>query len=379
MLSRERLVELYRELRDEPVLSVYLDGDQHDPAERDVWRRRLDQQLAAVRAHVEEEDDEASPTDLDRVTEAASRIQEKLDGFDAFLPGKGWVAFATPDQLWYSESVQVPMPDLVRWEKGIRVAPYVRALKQQRAVILVLVDSRRARVFRYLDGEVSEPEDLRADTFMGDLSDIGQPKRATNRSGIRGKTSTDAAQTFLAVGEERMLKQLMDVVADKVGDHGFLVVGGTPEAVSAAVNKLPAGIRDRTLERRSLHVDVKESEARDAAEEAASELTKSLQHAHLDDLLDRARSGGLGCLGMDETIRALMERRVGLLLLSRNLIRDAPDVADHCVGAAFEQNADVEELSDLAADKLDAEGEGIGAVLRFRVRKPDDAAGEDAA
>lgn len=378
MLSRERLVELYRELRDEPVLSVYLDGDQHDPAERDVWRRHLDQQLADVRTRIEE-DPEASAGDLDRLAEATTRIREKLNGFDAFLPGKGWVGFATPDQLWYSESMQVPMPDLVRWEKGIRVAPYVRALKQQRSVILVLVDSRRARVFRYLDGEVTEPADLRADTFMGDLSDIGQPKRATNRSGVRGKTSTDAAQTFLAVGEERMLKELMDVVAEKVGDHGFLVLGGTSAAVSAAMRKLPNGIRDRTLERPSLHVEMKEDEVRGAAEEAASELTQQLQHAHLDDLLDRARSGGLGCLGMEETIRALVERRVGLLLLSRNLIRDAPDVADRAVGTAFEQNAEVEELSALAAEKLDAEAEGIGAVLRFRVREREDVSGEDAA
>lgn len=271
------------------------------------------------------------------------------------------------------------MPDLVRWEKGIRVAPYVRALKQQRSVILVLVDSRRARVFRYLDGEVTEPADLRADTFMGDLSDIGQPKRATNRSGVRGKTSTDAAQTFLAVGEERMLKELMDVVAEKVGDHGFLVVGGTPQAVSAAMKKLPNGIRDRTLERASLHVDMKEDAVREAAEEAASELTQQLQHAHLGDLLDRARSGGLGCLGMEETIRALVERRVGLLLLSRNLIRDAPDVADRAVGTAFEQNAEVEELSGAAADELDAAGEGIGAVLRFKLPERDEVSEEDAA
>lgn len=104
MLSRERLVELYRELRDEPVLSVYLDGDQDDPAERDVWRRHLDRQLADVRTRIEEDSD-ASAVDLDRLGEATTRIQEKLNCFDAFLPGKGWVAFATPDQLWYSESM----------------------------------------------------------------------------------------------------------------------------------------------------------------------------------------------------------------------------------------------------------------------------------
>ncbi len=367
MLSRERLVELYRELREEPVLSVYLDGDQHDPAERDVWRRRLEHRLQDVRRRLEAEETEEE-LDTANLEAAVERIRRELDGFDAFIPGKGWVGFATPDRVWYAEQVRVPMPDLVRWEKGIRVAPYVRALKQQRPVVLVLVDSRRARVFRYVDGEVEEPEALRADTFLGDLSDIGQAKRAANRTGIRGKTGTDAAQTFLAVGEERMLKKLMDVVVEHVGDHAFLVVGGTHEAVSAAVAKVPNGIRDRTLERPSLHVEMTEKEARDALEEAASRLTKQLQDGHLDAVVDRARSGGLGCLGLERTLRALMERRVGLLLLSRSFIREDPDLADLCVGSAFEQDAEVEELSGLSADTLDREGEGIGARLRFKIR-----------
>jgi hypothetical protein len=42
MLTHDRLVELSRELQHESVLSVYIDGNQHDPAERNKWRTQLE-------------------------------------------------------------------------------------------------------------------------------------------------------------------------------------------------------------------------------------------------------------------------------------------------------------------------------------------------
>ena len=42
MLTHDRLLELYRALADRPVLSIYVDGNQHDPAERKKWRIELE-------------------------------------------------------------------------------------------------------------------------------------------------------------------------------------------------------------------------------------------------------------------------------------------------------------------------------------------------
>ncbi len=376
MLSYEKLVDLYRELRDQDVLSVYLDADQHDPADRKVWRKRLTRKVSAAREALDGDAD----ADLEGFERALARLEEELDAHDAFLPGAGWVGFATPDRVWYAESIPVPVPDVVRWERGIRVAPYVRGLKQERPVILVLLDSRRARVFRYRNGEVEEVRDLRADTFLGDLSDVGTQKRPTHRSGIRGKTSTDAAQTFLGVGSERMLKELMEtVVPEEAGDHGLVVVGGTPEMVSAAAQKAPKAVAGRLVERPSLHVEMQKTEIKEAAEEAASQATRDRQWEILDEVVNQAKAEGRACLGIEETERALLEQRVGELLLSRDFVRQNPDYADHCVGAAFEQGADALELSGPAAERLDEEG-GIAARLRYRAstQEAGDASGEGA-
>lgn len=368
MLTHDELVDLYQKFRDQPVLSVYVDADQHDPAERRKWRREVESGVAACRASV----DGGPREEVDAFEEAWRRIEAELAAFDAFLPGRGWVGFATEEAFLYGESIPVPMPDRVRWERGLRVAPYIRGLKQHRPVIVVLADSRKARLFEYLNGEVHEVEDLRADTDVGDLSDVGMRKRAGRETGVRGETSTDQAQRILEVSSERMLKRLVGALVDRVGDDGFLVLGGTPEMVRHASEAVPETLSGRVEEVPSLHLDLNASQVKEAAEKAASEITRRRQAADLDALVDEARSGGRGCLGRKETEQALREMRVHTLFLSRSFIASAPDFADHCVGTAFAQGADIEELSGASADRLDEAGGGLGARLRFRIREPGD-------
>lgn len=370
MLNRDALVELYRELQDEKVLSIYLDGRGSDPAERKVWRTELEHELSRIRETL---DDDA---DREAFDAAVGHLQESIEGFGGFVPDRGWIGVGTADRVHYTEVVPVPMPTLARWEQGVRVAPYIRGLKQSRVVAAVLLDSRRARVFVYRDGRLVEPESLRADTFLGDLTDVNISKRATTHSGTRGKTGTDAAQRVLEVSSERMRKRLAEVVTDIVGDDGLLVVGGTPEMVSAAVREVPKTLRERVAERPSLHLEMSAHEVKEAVEEAASEVSRRLQSSLVDEVVNLARADGRGCLGRDETERALRERRVDTLVLARSFIRGDQDFADRCVGTAFEQHAKVEEVSGDADDRLLEAGEGIGARLRYRVpeggRPPDE-------
>ncbi len=364
MMTHQRLVELYRDLKDQPVLSVYMDVDQHDPAERDAWRRRLERAVAEVRRQAETA---GNGHGVDAFDAAWARLRGELQSFDGFLPGRGWVGFATRDDVRYAEALPVPMPDLVRWEQGIRAAPYVRGLKQLRPVVVVLADRQRARLLIYRDGEIREPEDLRADTALGDLSDVNMGKRGARTTGIRGATSTDQAQRLLEVSSERMWKALGQRVSEYAGFNGYVVLGGTPETVSRLAGYLPESFSDRILERPSLHLAMTPAQVLEAAEQAARELTEARLEVSVDEVVDRARSGGRAVLGRQGTERALREMRVDLLLLSRGFIDAHPDFADRCVGTALAQDASVEEVPGEGAARLDAEGEGIGARLRYRL------------
>ncbi len=365
MLTHEKLVRLYRDNQSTQVLSVYLDGQATDPAQRSVWRRRLDQEISEAERGLEA----LSPEDRAGFGGAVELLRGELDDFDAFLPGKGWVGFATPDRVLYAEPVAATVPDLVRWERGLRVAPYVRGLKQARTVLVVLTDRRRARIFEYRDGVVSELPGVVADTDVGDLTDVGVGKRGATHSGVRGQTGSDAAQRFLDAGSERMIKSLMDDLEGRLAGDGFLILGGTPETISAMAQHASSYRASRLLEQPSLHLDMTSAQVREAARAGASTLTRRIQGALVEEVVDQARSGGRGCLGREASERALMEGRVDTLLLTRDFILGQPDFADHCVGAAFDQQADVQELSGEPAETLDREAGGIGARLRFVLKQ----------
>jgi stalled ribosome rescue protein Dom34 len=145
------------------------------------------------------------------------------------------------------------------------------------------------------------------------------------------------------------------------------VLGGPSAAVAAAVHEVPKSLLPRTAQRSSLWLDMPVAELKKEVETAASELTRSIQSALLDEVLDQARAGGRGALGREACELVLREQRVDTLLLSRNFIRTNPEYADHCVGTAFEQHADVEELSNEGAGRLDEEANGIAARLRYTI------------
>jgi hypothetical protein len=365
MLSREQLEGLYKKLRDTDVLSVYVDGEASNPADRRAWRTVLDRNLADERRRLERD----VPDAVDGFEAARELIEAELAQHKEFMPGPAWVAFATADELHHAAGVPVPMPDLVRWEAGIRAAPYVRALKQDRVVVVALADQRKARLFTYKSGRISEREDLIADLDFGDLTDATSSTRSDTQagySGYRGETGTDAAQRLIDQSAARMQAQLLDTIRELAGQDGFVVFGGVPQVVAALARRANQ-LEGRYAERRSMHLGMTEAEVKIALEEAASDLTRSTQDALLGQVIDAARSGGKGCLGIQATKEALREGRVDALLVSRGLREREADLVDHFVGTAFDQGALVEELSASGALRLDEEGEGIGARLRYTI------------
>lgn len=359
MLAPDQLADLYRKNRDENVLSVYLDSDQQDFGQRDKWRIALKTAVAEQRKHA------SDPQLFDR---AFGHLREPLDSSESgFLGGKGWVGFATSERLLHAESMPVPMPNLVRWEQGLRVAPYARALKQSTPVVAVLIDSRRARILRYRMGLLTPLDFLEADTYLGDLTDVNVAKRPSNHTGIRGKTGTDAAHRLLEVERERLVAKAAEEVHSETGHHGLVVVGGADRSVDALWKELGDLGDTRAVISSRLSFDMSDADLQKAVEEGASELSARAQSRLVERLIDDARSKGDACLGENESRRALAEARVATLVVADTLRRDDPDRIDHFEGAAFEQGATVVEVARDAGEELSREGGGIGAFLRYRV------------
>lgn len=362
MLTRGRLVELFQMLRRREVLSVYVDAEQRDPAQRDAWRVNLDREVSRLRRTLEQE----RVSDLAGFDSAWALVTGLLRTDEhGSMTKRGWVAFATPDRIWHAGGVPAHMPSSVSWKKGMRAAPYVRALKQQRPVTVVLVDGRRARIFEQVEGGITELEGVLADADLGDLTDVGMRKASARSTGMRGETSTDQAQRLREVAAERMRKSLADFIDARVGQDGVVVVGGSPEAARKLVAILPRRLRGRVSEYPSLHLDMGAAEVREAIRTAAGDLSEHGHGTMVAEVVDTTRAGGKGAMGEKDTLAALEAKAVDTLLLSRAFIGANPRVADDAVGLAFVQGADVEEVSGSAGERLDRDAAGIAARLRF--------------
>ena len=363
MLTRDQLATLFRTLKKERILSVYLDGVGEDPALRRVWRRRLAHELERELAQLEQN----APGEREAFSGAKEQILKEVDGFQDSLPKKGWVGFAAPDGIRHSESLSFQVPNFARWAEGPRVAPYIRGLKQLRPMVTALVDSRRSRIFLYRGAEIDEVTDLRADTFLGDLGDKSAPQRVSGHSGTRGEPATDAAQRYLEEGTSRMMKRVKEVCCEMVEPDGFLLIGGTQEALATLRSTIPKILERRVWEDPSLFVEMSLAEVKEATREGASMLSKRRQGALLNQVVEQAHSGGNGSLGGEETVQALREARVDILILSRAFVEGSPDLAEECVGLAFEQAAEVRVFGGGPSERLDSVGGGIGARLRYTV------------
>lgn len=366
MLDARELAALYRGYRDQHVLSVYLDASQTDPALRSAWHTRFRDGLREVRRDLL-----AAGGDVGAFDAAAERLSDALGDPEAFLQGRGWVGFATSGETLGTEGVPVPMPNLIRWEPGIRVAPYLRALKQARPIVAVVADSRRARLHRYVDGTFEEVADLQAESDFGDLSEGTSSKRAQTGSGVRGTTGRDKSRSLKGVETQRLVERVAQSVASEAGDEGVVVLGGTGPVVAQIRKSLEGSLADRSIVRPKLSFDLGSADLRAEVEDAASEMSRQQQGELLDRVFDLALSGGDACLGLDETIRAIREGRVRTLVVSDELRRSDPDRTDHLIGSAFNAGAAAVEVSGDSVRRLDEEGEGVAALLHYRIHTAD--------
>jgi hypothetical protein len=357
MMTRSDLTELSRALEGELVLSVYLARENDDPGMGAVWRKRLEVALDDLRSDLEGR----APAELSAFERATGWVTSSVDSFGRVLPHEGWCALATENRLWLAEPLPFRPQELVRWRVGATVAPYLRALKSDRPAVLAVLSGMHADVYRYAEGRFSEAAEVHAEWPAAEAADVGMSKRASTVSGVRGATRTDYVKRTRDENRRRHRKHLEETLAEMAGEEGVIVLGGTQKAISAVRKDLEAAFAGRIAEAPELAFDTAREELFPHLRSAVSRLTEERQNRFLDECADPHR----GCVGWNETYRALAAGAVDTLLLSRGLIESSPDDAERLVRLALAQRADVEEVGGELGDRLAGELGGTAARLRF--------------
>jgi hypothetical protein len=362
MLTQDDLARLGQSLRDETVLSVYVDLTARDPAQKHAWRTRLDDELRRIRDGVAAADGHDERAALSRaVGLVEARLASDLEAGGA----RSWVAFATERQVHHAESLSVHMPTIVAWGDGPRVAPYLRVLRGRRTVVLAEVNAEGARLYRYSEGALETLEHLRAHVVTDSHDHMGSMPRQGFHTGTRGATGTDAAQRELRSGTRKMLHELARRLVTLAGAESWVVIGGTPMPARAALSALPEALAPRTLLTPSLHIWASEAEIRDAAERGAAALQEAHDLVAVSAAIERAAQAGRGATGIDATLGALSSGAVDDLYLSDRLLERSPGEAEDAVRAALRHGARPQVVRGDAADLLNEMAHGIAARLRY--------------
>lgn len=361
MLTYTQLAALQRALSNKRVLSVYLDGSASDFALQRSWRVQLDHSLVDLRRWLED----ASHAEREEFERCVKRLDAAIAGFSAGVGSPGWVAFITADTIQEARHLPVAAPTMAVWSTGPSIAPYMRALKEQRPVVVVLADARKASIYRYHLGKPDYVDAVRAYHSIDQPEHMGAPPRSGFHTGTRGSTGHDAAQRSLLRGRERMIAEAAERVQELAGADGWILVGGIKRVAARLAQVLEPLAPNRVTQLRSVDVHASEADIARIARSGASELRDTVDARRIAEILDLAGANGLGAVGPAEARQALEHSCVRDLYVTHRFIEDHASEAEQAVRAALAQDAAIEEVSGPAADILNRFG-GMAAGLRFR-------------
>jgi peptide chain release factor subunit 1 len=299
-ISDETVRALAAHVGDPAVSSVYLDTDgARRPIRAQVeaaFEQLADNLTAQARAHGNRILAEAVEGDLGRMRDW---LQSGWDRSNM----RGLALFSASRQEWF-EVVPLawPVADAAGLGPRPRIAPLVAGLDAHRPLLVALIDRRRLRLFDVEEGNPSE---------LPGLADLEARAVDTDvEVGGFGHQHEEAAR----VHYRRAAERIKTVLATRLPSQW--VVGGPDEAVAGLQAYLRPATSDRLAGRVSVRVTAPLSEITEAVREAEESVKLQRQTNIIRTLEESAGPGQASSIGLDATLRALDDRRVGTLLVA---------------------------------------------------------------
>ena len=349
------------------VVSIYLNLD---PAEFGDGRARR----SAINSVLDEAERLARDQDV-AVREDVERVRDLFKSFD-FQGAHGVAVFAGADDLLETFKLPRATPNAV----VIDEAPYVEPLVEMQATALygvVLVSRQVGRIFRGSRDRLDEVAVVRDEVHR--RHDQGGWSQARYQRSVDKEAHDHLKHTN---------DELLRLHKRRTFDALFVAA---PETVYAEfVEQLHPYLSERLAGR--IDIDVENpgaDEVQRAAEDVIAGYERKLEEETLDRLVAAKNSSGRGATGLDDTLAALNEQRVEVLMLEENFdaagvccpqcgwlgpqgVTACPadgtetverdDVTDLAVRRALTQSARVVLVRD--DDRLEPVG-SIAALLRF--------------
>jgi peptide chain release factor subunit 1 len=351
-----------------PVLSLYLNVDPTQKTEK--YKLKL-------RSLLKEAADKASDEDI-------SAIERYFD-FEFDWQAQGIVVFSCQDDgFWRVYPLAVPVENRVYVYNRPYIKPLTDVLDAYGRYGVILVDRAGARFYKFNLGELEA-----ATGVLGE--EVKRLKHGGGASaGRRG--GMDAAGRREEGVAYRNLKDAAESAVSFFEGSGItrLVLGGTEETVAQFHELLPKAVQARVIGSFSVSADASESKVQSRSMEVIEAAAQKLESERVGQLIAGWKRGSGSAVGLADTLVALQEGRVGVLLVSAGYeatgyrcsschyitlnsnnqtcalcggeLEAIPDVVGDAVHWALQKGVEVEIVRDI--DELVKAG-NIGGLLRY--------------
>jgi peptide chain release factor subunit 1 len=351
-----------------PVTSCYLDVDGRRYVRALDYEAQLEGMIRQARDR--ERSNRSVDADLGRIEQFVKR------GFDrSRIRGLAMFSCSARD-FWHVIELPVPVHNRVAVNDSPAVRELERVIDEYERFAVLLVDRQRARLLVFELGELVE----KSERF----------DQLPRQDDVHGDWRKDHVRDHAAALAHQHLRRAAQVAFDVHQDTGFdhLIIGAPDEIARELEREMHSYLRDRIAARISVPVNARDDEIRSAALEVEAQVERRKEAAAVDRLRDALGAGNGGVAGLDGVLRALVERRVELLLVSDDFrapgwrcrscgyvatlgrrcpvcsaaMEQVDDVVEEAVEQALAQSCRVETCRDNA--DLDVLGR-IGALLRY--------------
>ena len=363
-----RTIREQSERWDRPLLSFYLNVDPSQEtnlnkgyvARYKTAVRELEARLALEGAA------------LERFRKVAKRVEKQLSDYEP--DAKAVVSFRTPKGRSWKRGIHVRVREVVEWADAPALEPLVEVLDEHERYGVALADRGRARIFVTHLGEIEEIADL-AEADVSRIKTTGSDHRWSEGNFQRRAdehAKRHARETARALSE-----------ADR--EHGFdrLLLAGPTEGREGLRDELSTPLRRKLAGSAAMSITASPKEVLAKVEEVHSVLERHEESELVERMMAGAAGDGSASAGLQATVRALGEGRIRELLVSGNyhprwdeLDEPAPwlqgrpddasgDLLERLVNQTSQTGGRIEIVWGPAAERLEREAGGIGAILRY--------------
>jgi hypothetical protein len=363
MLSYSELVQLQRSLRQQQMLSLYVEGANGNPANRNAWHARVDDALRQV----ERSADNAPHDEREAYRTTIRALNDFLKHEPPPVHAAAFAVFMSNETLLHDTTLPVSLPTAAYWGRGMRVGPYLRAIRPERPVIVFVAGVKTAEVYDQQGDSLRRARTIKVPMVKQPVYHMGNPPPPGLSPNTRGRTMKDALDRDVVTATHRVAHEIVEQIRQHSGDNAWMIVVGLPQVTHAVQEALPASLAARTFIEHTAQANETEQQLARVTTAGVEALERRRQMTLIEELIDEAGMGRRGALGRDATQQGLMERRVYEVFFSSHFADEAPDALEAIVSSAFEQSALCEAARGPAEEQLDRTGHGVGALLRYSV------------